>query len=246
MRHWATARMKSLFGFLAVCLILSRAEAADFKITASDRTRTLAWTNAFTQGVCTLETASMPIGPWSPQQNFFTTSSVGVASLPISDSNQFCRLLAVDVSTNSPNGFSNLVSSYGILQTIAGNGFGGVDGSNYWQSSFEGGPATNAALSRPHFAMADNAGNVFIVDKDSHSVLKVTTDGTIHTVAGTHIAGNTTNALEFGTNVQMRAPNGLWVRRDGTVYVLDTGNGKVRRLATDGMMTTMITDSNGI
>ena len=47
----------------------------------------------------------------------------------------------------------------------------------------------------------------------------------------------------IATNVAMNQPNGLWVRGDGTVYVLDTGNGKVRRLDTNGMMTTLFTDS---
>ena len=50
----------------------------------------------------------------------------------------------------------------------------------------------------------------------------------------------------MATNVTMNLPNGLWVRGDGTVYVLDTGNGKVRRLDTNGMMTTLFTDSKGI
>jgi len=85
-----------------------------------------------------------------------------------------------------------------------------------------------------------------VVDKDSHSVVKVTTDGAIHTVAGTHTPGNGPDGPMPATNVQLNAPNGLWVRGDGTVYVLDTGNGKVRRLGTDGMMATLLTDGNGI
>ena len=110
-------------------------------------------------------------------------------------SNGFFRLLAVNISTNTPQAYTNLVQSYGILHTIAGNGDAGYsdpgeDVTNYWQPGFEGGYATNAALSRPHFAMEDNFSNVFIVDKDSDSVLKVTPDGRIHTVAGTHAIGN--------------------------------------------------------
>jgi hypothetical protein len=38
----------------------------------------------------------------------------------------------------------------------------------------------------------------------------------------------------------------LWLEGDGTIYVLDTGNSKVRRLDTNGMMTTLFTDSGGI
>src|SRR6266478_2873720 len=240
-------RMKTLLAALSCGVLLWQAHAADIEILPLGRqSSNLSWTNAFSNGVCTIESTHVITGPWQPERNYFTTGSVGQTSFSFSPSNRFYRLLAVDISTNTPDAFGNLVSSYGILRTIAGNGFGAVDGSNYWRASFEGGPETNAALSRPHFAMADNAGNIFIVDKDSHSVLKVTTNCTIHTVAGTHTAGDTTNASSYGTNVQMNAPNGLWVKGDGTIFVLDTGNGKVRRLDTNGVMTTLITDGDGI
>jgi hypothetical protein len=41
-------------------------------------------------------------------------------------------------------------------------------------------------------------------------------------------------------------PNGLWVRGDGVFYVLDTGNGKIRKVDTDGTMTTIYTAKSGI
>ena len=188
---------------------------------------------------------------WSTGRNFFTTNSAGQGAFTPTNGNQFFRLLAVNLSTNSPLAWTNLVQSYGILHTIAGNGDAGysktgVDGSNYWQSSYEGGYATNAALSRPHFAMEDNAGNIFIIDKCSDALEKVTPDGRIHTVAGTHAIGNGPDAMTVATNVAMNLPNSLWVRGDGTAYIVDTGNGKVRRLDTNGMLTTLFTDSSGI
>ena len=39
--------------------------------------------------------------------------------------------------------------------------------------------------------------------------------------------------------MQLNSPNALWVRGDGTVYVLDTGNARVRRIATNGVMSTL-------
>lgn len=219
--------------------------AAEFRVVDFDRIGHLSWTNSEVPGVCTIEFAPNPVGPWIPLQSFFTTNSGSqVRVFPGSDTSYF-RLLTVDISP-TPSGFKNLIESYGILRTIAGNGTGGLDGVNYWQASFEDGPATNAALSRPHFAMGDSFGNIFIVDKDSHSVLKVTPDGRIHTVAGTHSRGNGPDGPMPATEVQLDSPNGLWVRSDGTAYVLDTGNGKVRRLGIDGMMTTLLTDGNGI
>ena len=82
--------------------------------------------------------------------------------------------------------------------------------------------------------MADHAGNIYIVDKDSHSILKVTPDGAIQTVAGTHEGGFNGDGPATGTSMCIaNFPNGEWVRADGTVYVLDTDNGKVRRLSPD-------------
>jgi len=244
--------IRRLFWFLVLTPTLAQAAGNNFQISAFNLNGQISWTNAFTSGVCTVEAASQLNGingqtAWIPQQNYFTTNSAGVGGFALSPGNNFLRLRAVDISTNTPQAFTNLVQSYGLLHTIAGSGSDdGVDGVNYWQPSFEGGYATNAALSRPHFAMEDNAGNVFIVDKDSDSVLKITTDGRIHTVAGTHAIGNGPDSSALATNVALNLPNGLWVRGDGTVYVLDTGNGKVRCLAVNGLMTTLFTDSNGI
>jgi hypothetical protein len=235
--------IKKLFWVFAISPLLAQANGTNFQISAVNLNGQISWINAFTSGVCTVESITNLNGStaWIPQQNYFTTNSTGASNVPHSPSNNFFRLLAVDLSTNSPLAFTNLVQSYGILHTIAGNGDAGYsdpgeDVTNYWQSSFEGGYATNAALSRPHFAMDDNFSNVFIVDKDSHSVLKVTPDGRIHTVANTHVAGNGPDTSTIATNVAMNQPNGLWVR----------GDGKVRRLDINGMMTTLFTDSSGI
>lgn len=249
-------RAKKLLWLLLISPGLANAAGNNFRIDSFDLDGQISWTNAFPSGVCTVEAASQfntTNGPtaWIPRQNYFTTNSTGAGAFPLLPGNNFFRLRAVNISSNTPQAFTNLAQSYGLLHTIAGNGDAGYgdpgeDGTNYWQPAFEGGYATNAALSRPHFAMEDNFSNVFIVDKDSDSVLKVTTDGRIHTVAGTHAIGNGPDSLTNATAVAMDLPNGLWVRGDGTVYVLDTGNGKVRRLDTNGMMTTLFTDSKGI
>lgn len=243
--------MRLFFALLALCPLLVRASGTNFQATSFNTTGQISWTNAFPVGVCTVEGAPQLTGSnWTCLQNFFTTNSTGQGQF-MPGSNQFFLLLAANLSTNTPLAFSNLILSYGVLHTIAGNGDAGYsnpgqDVSNYWQPSFEGQYATNVALSRPHFAMEDDASNVYIVDKDSDSVLKVTTDGRLHTVAGTHAIGNGPDNPTPATNVAMSTPNGLWVRGDGTVYVLDTGNGKVRRLETNGMMVTLFTDSSGI
>jgi hypothetical protein len=217
-----------------------------FQISGLEKSGILSWTGGYQTGVCTLEAALSPQGPWHSEKNVYTHETFGQILANPNEVNRFFRLLTVDISANAPDAFSNLIGSYGTIETVAGSLTAGTDGVNYWESSFEGGSATSAALSRPHFAMADAVGNILIVDKDSHSLLKVTPDGKIHTAAGTHQSGDGPDSEALATAVPMDSPNGLWVRPDGVAYILDTGNGKVRRLATDGTMTTLFKRKNGI
>ncbi len=219
--------------------------ATGLRVTAFRSSGVLEWTQAPVPGVCGVESAETLDGVWKPGPNAFAPTPDGSLQLSFGAGNRFHRIRAVDVSA-TPQGFNNLVSCYGLLETIAGYGAGQTDGVNYWQPWFEGEPGSWAALSRPHFAMADRAGNVYIADKNSHSILRVERSGVIYTHAGTHTGGFDGEGPATATNLQLNLPNGLWVRADGTVYVLDTGNGRVRRVSVNGILTTLCpTTENG-
>ena len=214
--------------------------AANLDVLCLDRAGTMVVSNAFTNGVVMVNRSPTITATGVPCRNFFTTGCVAQVQLDMSGASGFYRAAALDVS-DARIGFSNLVASYSLLSTIAGNGGNGGAGVNKWQASFENGPAINALLSRPHIAMADRAGNIYIADKDAHGVRKVQLDGTIVTVAGTSISGNGPDTRTPGDQVALNQPNGLWVREDGTVYILDLGNSKIRKLETDGSLSTLAT-----
>ena len=156
-------------------------------------------------------------------------------------------LLAVTILVAGADEFSNLTNSLGVTKTLAGVHQATTtnpDGSaiNFWTPASEGAAASNTALSNPHIAAADAYGNVFIADKASHSVLKITTDGLIHTFAGTHVAGFNGDGPDVATNLQIFSPNGLFVFPSGVVYLLDPGNHRIRRVDTNGLMTTIVND----
>lgn len=228
-------------GLLVVLLagVVLDGSSADLSVSAPDRTGRITWSGAYTAGVCTVETAPTPSGPWAPRTNHFTTNVVGSGVVPLSPSNTFCRLLSVDLSTNTTRHYTNLLESYGILETVAGRGSNNSD-SSQWLPKYEGDWATNVCLSRPHTSFGDPWGNVLIVDQRSCSILKVTPEGRLHTYAGTHIAGANGDA-GWATNLQLNNPNGGWMGADGTFYILDTENGKVRKVDTNGWMTTLFT-----
>jgi len=140
--------------------------------------------------------------------------------------------------------YSEFLDSYDLLSTIAGKGNIDVGGENGWLPAYEGGPATVAELSRPHIAMADSVGNIYIADKDAHAIRKVNTQGVISTVAGTNLPGDGDNGL--ATEIALNAPNGLWVKADGTFYILDLMNHKIRKVDTGSHITTVVNDESGI
>ena len=143
--------------------------------------------------------------------------------------------------------YTDLVNSFGGVTTIMGTPHSPVNnpdgtGINFWLSSYEGGPASAASLSGPHIANADAFGNLYIADKFSHAILKITPDGLIHTFAGTHVAGFNGDGPAPANTLQLSVPNGIYVFPNGVVYLLDPGNRRIRRVGLDGVMTTIVTN----
>lgn len=206
---------------------------------------------AFPNGVVVLEHAPRfeAASGWTPVRNQYSTQSRLGLQLPLAGLQGFFRVRAVDLSGGA-EGFARFTRCYSLIQTIAGAGGVTTADVNKWQPAFENGPATAAQLSRPHMAMGDLWGNIYIADKDAHGIRKIRPDGTIVTVAGTGLAGpnawgNGPDDLTPGTAVALSHPNGLYVLTNGVVYILDMDNGKIRRLDTNGMMRTVLVDPNG-
>lgn len=150
----------------------------------------------------------------------------------------------VELAKKTNSGFANLARCYGVITTVAGAGGTPMSPMNKWNPASEGGPATNAYLSRPHIAMADRAGNIYIADKESHGIRKVTPDGRIHTVAGIDEEGRGTTSPALARTVALANPNGIWVREDGVFYILDKDNGYIRKVDTNGLCT-LLADNHG-
>jgi len=235
--------MNALAFVLLIASSLSVVAADEFGISSFERSGGIAFSNTFPNGVCIVERADLPQGPWRPAQNIFTTSTVAETSMVITGNTGFFRAQSLNLAGGRP-GFTNLTRAYGLLTTIAG--VGGPQDVNNWRPEYEGGPATSAVLSGPHITMGDRAGNYYIADKDAHGIRKIRPDGTIITVAGNNTPGNGVDTNAPATQVAIWQPNGLWVRGDGTVYILDTGNGKVRRLDTNGTLRTLFTVPGGV
>jgi len=119
----------------------------------------------------------------------------------------------------------------GIITTVAGTGEQGFHG--------DGGPATQAAIALPRDVALDAEGSLYIADGANNRIRKVDPDGTITTVAGTGRADYTGDGgPAHMANLSM--PYSIALDREGNLYIVDTGNRRVRKIdASTGIITTI-------
>jgi len=140
------------------------------------------------------------------------------------------------------------VGSSGVVYAAQGGRIGKID-SNGSYTRFAGGagstrtrdghPATDSQIGSVYGLVVDSAGNLLFADSSEHVVRKVSaSNGKIYRFAGT---GNTGFSGDGGsaTNARMRNPRGLAVDDDGNVYITDSGDNRVRKVGTNGIITTV-------
>ena len=122
------------------------------------------------------------------------------------------------------------IGADGIARHIAGTGETGFSG--------DGGPALKAQFNFPNHLVADATGNLFIADTANHRVRKISTHGVITTVAGTGksgFSGDGGPAIE----AELGAPAAIAMDADGNVYIAEFFNHRIRKITTDGIITTI-------
>ncbi len=126
------------------------------------------------------------------------------------------------------------VDRLGALSRIAGTGRAGYTG--------DGGPALAAQLNYPDGIVVDAAGNVYVVDRAAQVIRKIS-GGNIATVAGNGASGYSGDGGQ-ATAAQLNGPTGIAMDPAGNLYVGDTGNNVVRKIARDGTITTFAGNGN--
>jgi DNA-binding beta-propeller fold protein YncE len=130
------------------------------------------------------------------------------------------------------------VDKDGVIETICGTGIAGYTG--------DGGPASLATLRSPVGQAAppagridiDSAGRIYIADTGNHVIRRIDTDGAIRTVAGTGQPGYSGDGGP-ATEAQLNTPSDVAVAPDGTLYIADTMNNRIRRVLPDGRISTI-------
>ncbi len=118
----------------------------------------------------------------------------------------------------------------GVIDTVVGTGEPAYYG--------DGGPAEEAGLHWPTALEFDGDGNLYLADTFNHAIRKLAPDGTLTTVVGTGVKGSSGDGGP-ATQAQISQPFGVALDSDGTLYVGDRGNFRIRRVDGDGIIETI-------
>lgn len=115
------------------------------------------------------------------------------------------------------------ITSAGIVTTLAGGGAGAADGTG-----------TAAGFSTPTGIAVDGNGNLFVADV--YKIRKITSAGVVTTFAGSGVAGS---ANGTGTAAGFSQVKGIVIDLSGNLYVTDAGNNMIRKITSDGVVSTL-------
>ena len=118
------------------------------------------------------------------------------------------------------------ITSAGVVSTLAGSTAGHHDATG-----------TAAQFATPAGVAVDSSGNVYVADTWNHRIRKITSKGVVTTLAGSGTVGHHDAT---GTAAQFDTPHGVAVDSSGNLYVADLNNHRIRKITSEGVVTTLV------
>lgn len=122
------------------------------------------------------------------------------------------------------------ITPEGIVSTYAGTGTAGLDD----------GHRSEATFNNPYGLAMDSDGNLYVGDVANHAIRKISTDGTVQTLAG----GRKGFSDREGDLAMFNHPYGIAVDAQKNVYVADSYNNRIRKITPAGSASTVAGNGN--
>ena len=125
------------------------------------------------------------------------------------------------------------ITTDGQIITVAGSYFGA--------NGYSNGIGLEARFAFPSDVVTDNLGNLYICDRWNFKIRKIDINGNV-----TDYAGTTQGFLDGQvSSAQFYAPEGIAIDQAGNVYIADTYNNRIRKIDTNGNVTTIAGGEQG-
>ncbi|HEY1650440.1 MAG TPA: hypothetical protein VGG09_01030 [Acidimicrobiales bacterium] len=105
--------------------------------------------------------------------------------------------------------------------------------------------SANTGLDRPTALAVATDGDLLIANQGTNQILRRLPDGTFQVVAGTGTAGYSGDGGP-AVEAELNTPNGIAVAPDGTIYVADTANNRVRAISPSGTISTVAGNGSSV
>ncbi|MEO6994352.1 MAG: immunoglobulin domain-containing protein, partial [Lacunisphaera sp.] len=162
-------------------------------------------------------------------------------------------LTGVEDGTGTPASFAN---PKGVTIDTAGNLFvadsndsavrkinpsGGVTtfAGNLTKSGDDDGTGTDATFIGPSSIALDLAGNFLVTDSGTNTLRRISPAGQVTTLAGLSPEKSNGSVDGIGSAARFNSPTGMAISSTGDIYVADSGNGTIRKIAPSGVVTTV-------
>ena len=118
----------------------------------------------------------------------------------------------------------------GLVSTLAGSA---------WNPGSTDGTGSAAQFNSPVGVAVDNAGNVYVADRLNHTIRKITSGGTVTTLAGSAKVPGSADGK--GSAARFNSPVGVAVDSAGNLYVAEFAyeSSAIRKITPDGIVSTL-------
>ena len=174
--------------------------------------------------------------------NVYVSDSDNYTVRKITPSGEVTTLAGVPGQSGTTDGVGNIArfaGPYGLTADNIGNVYVADPNNNSVRKITATGAVTTLAggFASPYGVAVDSDGFVYVVDTGNHTIRKVTPAGAVTTLAGS--AGASGSVDGIGSVARFAFPLGLAVDTAGNVFVADPGNFTIRKIAPQGIVSTI-------